>query len=1310
MGISILGLVGDIYRKHMRSMMNLNASKKNPKKCVDSSTIPTVLALFAISEDVSADISITGAAKATYTNTSSSTSTDIDLTITGKSGDTSVTYSNVDHVTDSNGTDYYIYNNDDVIGSFFVPNFGLIVNIKFSENEGGTGETLEGYPVVFVPSEIEEYFMVTYPDGSTAFWNENSEIETPEVITETSTSTDDGIDWTSTYSKYVDGKKVYYKSSEDGAWKQEAHTIDADGSWTEHRTDSNGTDVYLVKTLEDDGTKPVTATGSLFVPNFGLLDDIQAELGDLPSTGTAKTPESYTAMFVDDAGDFFIVNYPDGSKESYTFDNGEAVDKVVLSGDVKSSIIEGSHRHYTTGDLHGFDTKRDADDPSYVDLIKSGKFTNTYVSSYEYTQDQSKPFIMIGPETITGQVNGFVNIVPDLGSVAIGFTGEFSVSNESTLNGSMAQFTVADFGSLAEASSNGFNSSENTTLITGTELLTTTSNTNFTDATNLSEWPVEEPNSAFDYMENTTFATFDSFVGAKSISSTYKIDGVVSDIADYAVFTPAYQYDFLDGYVYLSLHWENDTGESLTVVEQASEILTPVSSSTVTLILQDENDLVYGGSTDTAVTLVFEEFNSGNITSGQVTQVVATDISFKVFEDALSTIDGYSVGDRTVNITYATVIDKEKLSYGDLVGAFKMDQVLVTTNDLGIDMIYNDGLIYTIEDQQGVFGTLSLMLPGSYTDSYYAPLSFPSGIDEKLKGWAYSLDNTDPDTIELNPGEIGFDLFTVNVSDGINTSSMEIQISVTGSKEVESWNPLTNEFAYYYEHDIPDGWLTELPINWSELPAPYNSLSGAFIEVDGDLYESSYELALYPNGLIAAINTETQEVDGVANWELDGKSISLLTDKGVISNAYLLEYTDSYIRGVVVDVSDNEYSIVNFGILDRPEYYEDSDNNSYADIIDPYIGENGEIVPPVRIIDYIVLPSPDPIIIGPIDPGYPIIGPIDPIDVSVRNVITGTAQSDILQGIDGFIGDVFFPLEGADVIYAGTGIDTITLTADAVWTAGYTAINVSNTDSVGTGQIISLDGFNRFTDVIDGGNEIVGGAAIFLPIDDQNFLLPPPLNITPLPSPVYPAYLQINNLYDTLNLTNGNDAFFIDDVYSAHHSSLTLTSTAQGIDSIARIVNLEVINAGEGNDIVDLTSANFVLTAGVSINGEAGNDNLWGSNGNDVIDGGIGDDSIFGGTGSDTLTGGTGSDIFQFTATAGSDIITDFDVSGGGDLIKLYYRAEDNHTNTNLSLASGVLTWDVDATNSDVVIDMSATVSSSDLNSLDVLITFVEIV
>jgi Ca2+-binding RTX toxin-like protein len=254
--------------------------------------------------------------------------------------------------------------------------------------------------------------------------------------------------------------------------------------------------------------------------------------------------------------------------------------------------------------------------------------------------------------------------------------------------------------------------------------------------------------------------------------------------------------------------------------------------------------------------------------------------------------------------------------------------------------------------------------------------------------------------------------------------------------------------------------------------------------------------------------------------------------------------------------------------------------------------------------------------------------------------------------------------DGSNVVYALAGNDSITLTADSTWSAGYSVKNISNNSSVGTNEKISLEGLNRFNDVIDGGT-----------------------------------------WDDTLNLTAGNDAFFIDDVYSEHHSSLTLSSTTQGIDSIARVIDLEIINAGEGNDIVDLTSTNFVLANGVTINGEAGNDNLWGSNGNDTIDGGKGNDSLFGGAGDDTLTGGTGSDTFQFTATSASDVITDFKVLY--EKIKLYYRSVDNHSNDDLSLSNGVLTWSTSESN-DVLIDFSATTTSSDLN--EVLITFVEIV
>jgi hypothetical protein len=281
------------------------------------------------------------------------------------------------------------------------------------------------------------------------------------------------------------------------------------------------------------------------------------------------------------------------------------------------------------------------------------------------------------------------------------------------------------------------------------------------------------------------------------------------------------------------------------------------------------------------------------------------------------------------------------------------------------------------------------------------------------------------------------------------------------------------------------------------------------------------------------------------------------------------------------------------------------------------------------------------------------------------NEVTGTTSDDILNGTTG--NDNISTHDVTDVVYALAGNDRITLTADATWGTGYFAKNVSNDNSVGTNEIISLEGLNRFNDVIDGGDDV-----------------------------------------DALNLTAGNDVFFIDDVYSDHHSSLTLSSTTQGIDSTARVIDLETINAGSGDDIVDMTSTNFVLATGVTINGGAGNDSLWGSNGDDTINGGDGNDTLFGGAGDDTLTGGAGDDVYQFTATSGSNVITDVD-DDGNLTIEFHYRAEDNHSNDDLSLSNGVLTWNTGGNT--VLIDLSV----PGLNDLNVFLseevhTFVEIV
>ncbi|MDP3651270.1 MAG: DUF4347 domain-containing protein [Rhodoferax sp.] len=242
----------------------------------------------------------------------------------------------------------------------------------------------------------------------------------------------------------------------------------------------------------------------------------------------------------------------------------------------------------------------------------------------------------------------------------------------------------------------------------------------------------------------------------------------------------------------------------------------------------------------------------------------------------------------------------------------------------------------------------------------------------------------------------------------------------------------------------------------------------------------------------------------------------------------------------------------------------------------------------------------------------------------------GSAGANSISG--GFGADTLNPGSGADVVNAGAGNDTINLSADGVWTSGFAAANESLPGGAGTAQQVLLEGKNRFADVLDGGE----GA-------------------------------------DTLQLTEGSDAFFLHDAYSLFNTSATLSSDARGMHSNARTTGIETLLAGAGDDIIDLTSLNYTL-GGIRVEGGAGNDILWGNVGADQLLGGEGNDILFGGAGANTLTGGAGADIFQY-AKGGSahDSIGDFQM--GSDKIELYGAISTDEVAVALNGDHVTLTW-----------------------------------
>ena len=296
--------------------------------------------------------------------------------------------------------------------------------------------------------------------------------------------------------------------------------------------------------------------------------------------------------------------------------------------------------------------------------------------------------------------------------------------------------------------------------------------------------------------------------------------------------------------------------------------------------------------------------------------------------------------------------------------------------------------------------------------------------------------------------------------------------------------------------------------------------------------------------------------------------------------------------------------------------------------------------------------------------------------LSGDDVLHGGGGNDVLHGDEG--NDAIYGDEGSDALYAGGGADLVMggsgsdelyLSADGVWGAGYYAFNTD------THELKLLNGKNRFTDVVQGA-------------DDAG---------------------EVDT--DTLVLTDGSDAFFLDDIYSDVHASLELQTISEGFSSTARIKSIDSILGGLGDDIIDLSSVRFDMDTNLSVSvyGEEGNDTLWGGDGPNVLNGGTGNDSLAGGSGNDQLTGGSGKDTFQFTASSGNDTITDFSVSET-DTLEFYYQSSASSTISDLSISNGVITWNTGDQSQQVQLDLSSTMPLIDISDFDGLISFHEIV
>ena len=182
-------------------------------------------------------------------------------------------------------------------------------------------------------------------------------------------------------------------------------------------------------------------------------------------------------------------------------------------------------------------------------------------------------------------------------------------------------------------------------------------------------------------------------------------------------------------------------------------------------------------------------------------------------------------------------------------------------------------------------------------------------------------------------------------------------------------------------------------------------------------------------------------------------------------------------------------------------------------------------------------------------------------------------------------------------------LDLFMANATDVWSNEYVAKHTGTKGIwAGTGETVELAGKNKITD-------------FFYGAEDDNIL-----------------YLTDDE--------NG-DALFVDDIYSA--------LPGKNLENTSRIKNLKVIYAGNGDDVVDMTSQRFeYIGSEMTIHGGDGDDVIWatgsdndlfGDAGDDRIVGSTGFDLIVGGSGNDTMHSGGGNDIFAFCENWGVDTV-----------------------------------------------------------------------
>ena len=264
------------------------------------------------------------------------------------------------------------------------------------------------------------------------------------------------------------------------------------------------------------------------------------------------------------------------------------------------------------------------------------------------------------------------------------------------------------------------------------------------------------------------------------------------------------------------------------------------------------------------------------------------------------------------------------------------------------------------------------------------------------------------------------------------------------------------------------------------------------------------------------------------------------------------------------------------------------------------------------------------------------------------------------------------PNDGRDLIYGGTGNDTIITGDDADTIFGGTGNDTITAgiddDYVEAGDGADLINAGHGSDTVYGGigNDTINGGTGYPQLDIPDATDPNPANgIDLLYGGAGNDVMLGEDDVDTLYGDQGNDTLYggidKDTLYGGTEDDALFGGNGAdvlfgglGNDLVSGDGDNDAIHGGDGNDTLlggvdedTLFGGNGadVLFGGLGndlVSGDGDNDAIHGDAGNDTLLGGVDEDTLYGGTGNDSLDGNKGRDLF--TADAGTDTM-----QGGDD-------------------------------------------------------------